>query len=534
MSSHRLNPLADTKLHFVDKLADMPHVPRPAPAGGFSSISSPSVSLSAPSLHRPAKLKHKHENAQGFALTWARRYRMKLRATDLVLISLSVLFSSSVVAEGLSLTSMRVGAVNLGIVTTWMFMLMIWRTRDPRLIGVGAGEYKKVFSASTTSFGWLAVVFLLAHAHSMGILFLVTMPVGTVALLAGRWSWRRWLTRQRAFGHYLSRVLVIGSMDDASYVVDQIHKKSGAAYQVVGVALDDYENGQDMTVGSSKVKVVGGLDDICEAVVEHFADAVIVAGQVSRGSGFLRDLGWKLEESATELVVALSLTNVAGPRIQMRPVEGLPLMHVDLPQFAGYKHALKRTVDIVGAAFALLMLSPLLLVLAIMIRRDSAGPIFFRQERVGRDGTAFEMYKFRSMVENAEAELVSLQEKNEGSGLLFKLRDDPRVTKVGSWMRRYSLDELPQFLNVLKGQMSLVGPRPPLPSEVANYEGHTSRRLYIKPGVTGLWQVSGRSDLGWQESIRLDLYYVENWSLTVDFMIIWRTVKVVLHPEGAY
>jgi len=186
------------------------------------------------------------------------------------------------------------------------------------------------------------------------------------------------------------------------------------------------------------------------------------------------------------------------------------------------------------SASALIVLLPVFAALAVLIKKDSPGPTFFVQKRVGVNGNTFRMFKFRSMHSNAEELLDQLQSQSEGNGLLFKMKDDPRVTQVGRWIRKYSLDELPQIFNVLRGEMSLVGPRPPLPKEVQAYEGHVGRRLYIKPGLTGLWQVSGRSDLDWEESVRLDLYYVENWSLTGDIMIMWRTFKVMLNPVGAY
>lgn len=218
----------------------------------------------------------------------------------------------------------------------------------------------------------------------------------------------------------------------------------------------------------------------------------------------------------------------------MRPVEGLPLMHVESLQFAGGRHLMKRALDVAVSATALLILAPLFLALSIAIRRDSPGGAFFKQERAGKDSAVFTMYKFRSMVTTAEDELELLKDQNQGGGVLFKLRDDPRVTRIGAVIRKYSLDELPQFWNVLRGDMSLVGPRPPLFSEVSGYEEHTRRRLLIKPGLTGLWQVSGRSDLDWDESVRLDLYYVENWSVAGDLIIMWRTFKVMLKPVGAY
>jgi exopolysaccharide biosynthesis polyprenyl glycosylphosphotransferase len=209
-------------------------------------------------------------------------------------------------------------------------------------------------------------------------------------------------------------------------------------------------------------------------------------------------------------------------------------MHVELPQYAGAKHILKRMFDLVGTVCALVVLLPLLVVIAIIIRIDSPGPVLFRQTRVGRGGTSFGMLKFRSMVVGAEDQLAGLLDQNEGAGVLFKMKNDPRVTRFGRVMRKYSLDELPQFWNVLIGEMSLVGPRPPLAREVASYEQHVNRRLYIKPGITGMWQVNGRSNLDWDESVRLDLYYVENWSITGDLVILWRTLRVLREHSGAY
>ena len=262
--------------------------------------------------------------------------------------------------------------------------------------------------------------------------------------------------------------------------------------------------------------------------------AVIVAGDLPGGSATIRRLGWELENSNTELILVSRLTDVAGPRIHLRPINGLPMVHVDLPQYSGFNHAVKRSFDVALAAVALLLLGPLFAVIAIGVRLSGDGPVLFRQERVGAHGTRFTMLKFRSMVTDAEARLLDLQDRNEGSGVLFKLKDDPRVTPFGRALRRYSLDELPQLWNVLAGSMSLVGPRPPLPNEVERYEEDVNRRLLTKPGITGLWQVSGRSNLSWEESVKIDLYYVENWSITGDLVILLKTVSAVVGSRGAY
>ena len=248
----------------------------------------------------------------------------------------------------------------------------------------------------------------------------------------------------------------------------------------------------------------------------------------------IRRLGWQLENSNTELILVSRLTDVAGPRIHLRQISGLPMVHVDLPQYSGFNHAVKRGFDVLVSGLALLLLSPLLAAIAMSVRLTGDGAVLFRQERVGVRGTRFTMLKFRSMVTDAEARLRELQGRNEGDGVLFKMKDDPRITPIGRTLRRYSLDELPQLWNVLVGDMSLVGPRPPLPREVERYEEDVNRRLLTKPGITGLWQVSGRSDLSWEESVKIDLFYVENWSITGDLVILLKTVRAVFGSHGAY
>ena len=413
----------------------------------------------------------------------------------------------------------------------WMVLLALYRTRSPQRIGAGSMEYKRVVDATVVTAGWTAMAIVVTGSLHARWMVIVVFPVGLAALLSARWLWRRWLTRQSSeSGHYLSRVVVVGRSPDIRYVTERLSQHSGAAYKVVGAVYDE-----DVVPGhGAPYPQRAGLTTLENVVASTGADAVIVAGSLREGSEAVKNLGWRLEESRTQIILVSSLTNVAGPRIRMRPVEGLPLMHVDLPNFDGGHHVVKRMMDIILSAVALIVLLPAFAVLAIIVKKDSRGPVFFAQQRVGRSGEPFKMYKFRSMVVDAEARLEALRDQNEGAGHLFKLKNDPRVTNVGRWMRKYSLDELPQLLNVLKGDMSLVGPRPPLASEVAQYEKETVRRLYIKPGVTGLWQTRGRNDLPMDESIRLDLYYVENWSVTGDIMIMWRTVKVMIKPEGAY
>jgi exopolysaccharide biosynthesis polyprenyl glycosylphosphotransferase len=246
-------------------------------------------------------------------------------------------------------------------------------------------------------------------------------------------------------------------------------------------------------------------------------------------------MAWSLEGSGINLLVAPALTDIAGPRINIRPVSGLPLLQIAEPEFTGAGRVLKRVMDVLGSLALLVVLSPVLLAVATAVRAHDGGPVLFRQTRIGRGGQPFTILKFRTMAIDAEDRLAALHAQNDhgDGGVLFKLRDDPRITSVGRHLRRFSLDELPQLLNVLRGQMSLVGPRPPLPSEVERYEQHVHRRLLVKPGMTGLWQVSGRSDLDWSETVRLDLYYVENWAVSLDIEILWKTLRAVIHGSGA-
>lgn len=476
--------------------------------------------------------------APAVGLAWGRSYRAKLRVSDTIVISLAVLTALTIQrqlapAQGL-LTDLHPEqwAFCGLIIVVWNVILAVFHTRDRRVVGAGATEYKQVITASTMTFGLLAMTLLVTEVELPSRFFVLTLPCGVLALLVNRWLWRRWLTRQRRFGHFLSRVVVVGGLEDVDYVVSRIGPRMGAAYTVVGVVLDgstEVESGL-----ASGIPVFSGLDNVADVAATLGADAVIVAGQPSSGPNFIRDLAWMLEGTAAELILSSRLANVAGPRIHFRPVEGLPLIHVEIPQFDGGRHILKHSMDAIVSAIAIILLAPLLVILAVLVCVDSPGPALFSQYRVGRNGRRFRMWKFRTMGVTAGEELPALVDSNEAAGPLFKLKADPRVTGIGRVLRKYSLDELPQLWNVLKGDMSLVGPRPPLPREVLGYEGHELRRLYIKPGLTGMWQVNGRSDLNWEDSIRLDLYYVENWSLIGDLIIVWRTVKVLLRPVGAY
>ncbi|REE02396.1 sugar transferase [Citricoccus nitrophenolicus] len=501
---------------------------RMVPAGGLR-IATPGSTVDGPAtLQRTGTVP---------ATYWRDRYRRSVLVTDVTLVVLATALGGHVSALAFTDPD-RPAVVVAGVVALlWVGMLQLFRTRSARSMAVGATEYKRVLDATAATAGLFAILALLVDGTGGRYFLLIAFPAGLAGLLTGRWLWRVWLQRRRIHGCALSDVVVVGQPVDVQYVLRQIERKSGAAYRVVGVVLDGEPTSEDeaeTSLASRHAPSFLGTHHVTNAVTRLQADAVIVAGTLTGGNQTIRDLGWSLEESRAELILVSSLTNVAGPRISVRPVEGLPLMHVAQPTFGGGRHLVKRTMDIAVSAVALLLMLPLFGVLALMIHRDSPGEVFFAQTRTGRRGTPFRMYKFRTMRADAEQQKAALVLANEGAGPLFKLKADPRVTRIGARLRHHSLDELPQFWNVLKGDMSLVGPRPPLPDEVAAYAGYEGRRLFIKPGLTGLWQINGRSNLGWDESVRLDLYYVENWSVTGDLQIMWRTFKVMIQPEGAY
>ncbi|MDO8383763.1 MAG: sugar transferase [Microbacterium sp.] len=467
---------------------------------------------------------------------WERRYLRRLRVTDTVIVLATVASTAFGAVAFSGLTDAHLpNVIRVPALTalTWLVVLAIMNTRDARIMGAGPSEYKRVAHATGLAFGLLAIAFVIFQWQGVRFQLIFAMPIGLVALLIGRWSWRKWLLAKRRLGHYASRAIVIGSRKEVRYVLKRLEKDGQLGYIVVGTAIDDGRP-DGVVVGRRTYGVVSNVGSVASVAREINADTIIVASTPRNDPGFIKRLSWQLEGTAAELILSSRLADVAGPRISLRPVEGLPLIHVRIPTFEGGPHLVKRAFDIAVSLIALLSISALAPLIALAIKIDSRGPVFFRQLRVGRDGREFRMVKFRSMKTTAEQELAALLDANEGSGPLFKMKADPRVTRVGRILRKFSLDELPQFWNVLVGDMSIVGPRPPLPSEVTAYDGHVFRRLYIKPGITGLWQVSGRSDLSWEESVKLDLRYVENWSLTQDLIIMWRTVKVMLQPSGAY
>lgn len=417
------------------------------------------------------------------------------------------------------------------LLVAWALALAAVGSRGHRVIGTGTAEFKAVLQSGAVV---LLILALLAFAFQINFsrgLVLLALPAGLLALLVSRMLWRQWLHLHRQRGRYCSRVLLVGSANTASHIAADLRRFPDAGYYVVGAIIT---NGDRDVPLLGDIPVLGSVDKLIQSVDRCRADTVFVTDGHNLPPEKLRQLSWSLEPGRQHLVMAPSLTDIAGPRIHARPVAGMPLVHVETPRYEGTDRFAKRAFDFGASATLLLLLSVPLLVVAVLVATTSKGDVFFSHERIGKHGRPFRMLKFRSMVADADSRLESLlKQQGTSDKPLFKVENDPRITKVGGFLRRYSIDEVPQLINVLRGDMSLVGPRPQVAREVALYDPAASRRLFVKPGMTGLWQVSGRSNLGWDESVRLDLYYVENWSMTADIAILFRTVRAVLASDGA-
>lgn len=426
--------------------------------------------------------------------------------------------------------------LSVALSVTWWLMLGAWNSRKSRILGAGPEEYKLVAAASLWLFGLVAIFSYVLRIDTARGYVGIALPVGLAGLLLARWLLRQHLSVERQQGKSMSRLLLVGGPSAVIHLASSLSRAKHAGYLAVAAYTPGVRE-QDTHISGSSVPILGSRPDlhsILQAIDQCKADAVALSAGVQLHPRTIRHLGWELAARNVGLIMAPALTDIAGPRIHTQQVAGLPLIHVTTPTLEGGQRVAKRLFDVTVSGFLILLLSPLMLAVAIMVKLDGSGPVFFKQKRVGIEGSSFRMLKFRSMVVNAEDLLAALEHRDEGNGVLFKIKNDPRITRFGGLLRRFSLDELPQLFNIFGGSMSLVGPRPPLPSEVEAYEHDVRRRLLVKPGLTGLWQVSGRSNLSWQDSVRLDLYYVENWSLAGDFVIILRTARAVFHSTGAY
>jgi len=466
---------------------------------------------------------------------WLKSYARSLVVVDLAALVLAALVALLVrfgAGPG-ELRGISYYAVAAVLVLLWVAVLALSRCYEMRFVGSGPEEFRRVGNASIRL---TAVVALIGYGAQLdlarGFVALV-LPIGLLLLLIGRYAARGVLHARRRRGRWTHRVVVVGNHPQAEALIGLLRQDPLSGLQVVGACVPGARGWRDPR-RALDVPILGSLGSVTRAIVDSGADAVAVAASPGVTAEALRRLSYELEGTGVDLLVAPALTNITGTRVSLRPVAGLPLLHLDEPELDGARKFVKAVFDRSAAVTGLLVSAPLLLLLAVAVRVDSRGPALFRQERIGRDGRSFSVFKYRTMVVDAEQRRADMLHLNEHDGLLFKVRADPRLTRVGRLLRRFSLDELPQLLNVATGQMSLVGPRPPLPSEVAEYRGHVSRRLLVKPGMTGLWQVNGRSDLSWSETVRLDLRYVENWSLGLDLAILVKTVLAVLRGRGAY
>ncbi|SEH90989.1 exopolysaccharide biosynthesis polyprenyl glycosylphosphotransferase [Mycolicibacterium rutilum] len=480
------------------------------------------------------------------AMAWQQRYRRALIATDAVVVVVAMIVAQ-VVRLGRPESVLNAptayyavfsyySMLSIIVAGIWLGLLAAYRTRSPRIIGAGVEEYRRVFSATLATVGVIAVgLMILRPEYARGYLA-VALPLGLLGLLLSRSLCRRVLARKRLKGKCVQNVLAVGDARAVRSLVQSLSRGWWYGYSVVGVCLTGRPSGGTFDVpGVGSIPVLGDEHQVHEAILETSADTVALTTTDHLGPEGVRELSWDLDKLGVDLVVSPGVVDVAGPRLTLRPVAGLPLIHVEKPQYSGTKKLQKRAFDVCVSITVLMCALPVMLLAAIAIKLTSKGPVFYRSERIGLDGEPFQMIKFRTMVDGADKQIDSLIHINESAGgVLFKIREDPRVTPIGKLLRRYSIDELPQFINVLRRDMSVVGPRPPLRREVDTYTDQVRRRLLVLPGITGLWQVSGRSDLSWEDSVRLDLSYVENWSITNDLLIAAKTIRTVAVGSGAY
>ncbi|MBK1788063.1 sugar transferase [Prauserella cavernicola] len=461
------------------------------------------------------------------ALAWERRYRVWVILADTLATALVVVAGALFIGDFQRFDEPH----TIGTAAAILCSLPASRAWNKHGLGEGAEEFRRVGRGLVIAAVLVALGGLLAGALEVKPWVFYVVPAVALVILPTRYALRRLVHRLRRQGQYLLPVMAAGHPDTVHDLIERTRAMSHVGWRVEAVCTPSGTGDRGEVHG---VPVIGALDELSEHVRRGGYRVVAVTADQYWTPKRLQQLAWDLEDTAAELVVAPVLMEIAGPRLNVSGVFGMPLLRVTAPAFTGGRRVVKEIVDRCGAALLLAIAAPVMLGIALAIKLGDRGPVIYRQKRVGRDGDAFTMFKFRTMVTDADRVRQKLAASNEGAGPLFKIRNDPRVTRVGMLLRRYSLDELPQLINVLSGQMSLVGPRPPLPEETLRYAPEVHRRLLVKPGLTGLWQVSGRSELSWEESVRLDLRYVEDWSLALDVVILWKTLRAVTYGRGAY
>lgn len=475
---------------------------------------------------------------------WQRGYTRTLVVFDLIAVALAV-GTAHLIRFGPSPHTQYVGPLHVTYLEFSIFIsvalmagLSINNSRSERVIGSGAEEYRRVWIATGSVFGGVAIVSMLFKLEVGRVYLMIAFPAAVFLLFLFRWAARRTVVRlRRKHGSFVTRMLAVGNASAVRDLAQSLARDPGCGYELVGACIPDARGARTLKIpGVGSVPIFGDESTVAEAVTTTKSHAVAVNTTEQLDGRRIRDLSWDLEKLDVDLLVAPGVVDVAGPRLEMRPVAGLPLIHMEKPQYHGAKRFEKRVFDVVFSASVLLIGLPFLILIAVAIKLTSKGPIFYYRECVGLNRKTFGMIKFRTMVEGADAlghELAQLDLVASPRDP-FKFVDDPRVTPVGRILRKYSLDELPQFINVLKREMSVVGPRPEIRSQLEAHDDYAMRRLLVRPGITGLWQVSGRSDLSTEDSLRLDLFYVENWSMIADLLIALKTLKAVFVHSGAY
>ena len=515
----------------VDATTESPHdSTAPQADGGVTASAAEDASTQATSTMRPASPPF-HD--------WRRRYQRRLIVSDFLVISW-VVFGTQIawfgfgnaqisIAQDVRISAVSYWIFSVALIALWMGALSWSDSRTYRVIGIGTTEYVRIASASLRLFGVIAIIAFLTKIDLARGFLLLSMPIGIGVLLWTRWLWRQWLVSKRRNGQWSARLLLVGSESSVAQIARELQRSPRSGYVVVGACVPHGKIAG--VIPGTSVPVMGSVNAVASAMAAVNADTVAITSTDELPPEKVKEISWGLEAGRQHLVLAPSIIDIAGPRLHTRPVAGLPLIHVETPRFTRGQLFVKRAFDIVGASIFVVLLSPVLLAVTIAVSWTSIGPLLYKHERIGRNGRPFKMLKFRSMRVGADKELKALLEAQGTSEKpLFKIKDDPRITPVGKVIRKYSLDELPQLFNVLGGSMSLVGPRPQIAAEVELYTDAARRRLLARPGLTGLWQVSGRSSLDWEDAVRLDLYYVENWSLLGDFAILVKTGRAVVAP----
>jgi exopolysaccharide biosynthesis polyprenyl glycosylphosphotransferase len=408
----------------------------------------------------------------------------------------------------------------------WLIVLVLIGSYEASLIGLGLAEYGRVLASTVWMVGLVAAVSLFAKLDTSRAYVLLTITLGLLFLLLNRWVWRRWIFRRRSQGDFLQNSLVIGDEKDCRQISASFDQRPWAGY-VMTSSYPGHHSANSETTEK-------WFDGLLREVTASNVGCIVLSPSCGMSGANIRELSWRIEGSSIDLLISSTLGPVTGPRISLRVATGLPYLHLDEVGLSLTQRVIKRIGDLFGASALLILTSPFALLISLAILFSSGRPIFFRQRRIGLSGREFAMWKFRTMVPEADRERDDLRSHTPSDGPIMKIVDDPRITPVGKFLRRWSLDELPQLVNVLSGSMSLVGPRPHPVDDVERYSGHDTRRLLAKPGLTGLWQVAGRSDLSWSDSIELDLLYIENWSPLQDATILLRTLQAVLSRSGAY